>query len=272
MKILATALKELRAGLNKALIFTVMLDALIVFLSAYIVLSIFNIPAILAFSITMAYLIVETTKRASINKIRKVEDYYPKLNERLRTAAEYIKVENPVVNELHQEVLTELRNVEEAEFLDERKSFSKAGIIALLCFLVLLLAPIAIRLEPLEGAIEKAKAVTEMNISFESGRGEPTPGGAGGGKKGGAKLASEEDIFGVPSIAKLGEEELKLVIKPAGDSINIRQIKDVEERVFAESEPEEAFAVSAAAYEEKIPAEQQEIVKNYFTAIAQEKT
>ncbi|MBI2574454.1 hypothetical protein HYV82_01060 [Candidatus Woesearchaeota archaeon] len=268
MKILATALKELRAGLNKALIFTVMLDALIVFLAAYLVLSIFNIPAILAFSITMAYLIVETAKRASISKIRKVEEYYPRLNERLRTSAEYINAENPVVNELHQEVLTELRNVEEAEFLDDRKSFAKAGIITLLCFLVLLLAPVSIKLDPIDAAVEKVKAATEINVSFELGKGEPTPGGAGGGKKGGAKLASEDDIFGAPSIAKLGEEELKLVIKPAGDSINIRQIKDAEESEFADSEPKEAFAVSAAAYEEKIPREQQEIVKNYFTAIA----
>ena len=268
MKQLITAIKELKHAVTKSLLFSVILDALVIFLGIYLILSIFNISVILAFSITAAYMIVETTKRASINKIREVETYYPQLNEKLRTSAEYANTENPVVNELHQDVMMQLKGVEEAEFLDEKKALEKAGAIALLCFLILLLAPMSIKLDFIDTAVEKVKTAAEVNVTFELGKGETSIGGPGG-KKGGAKVESEEDIYGTASIAKLGDEELKLVIKPAGDTINIRQAKDVEQAEFTETQPKEVFAVSSAVYEEKIPKEQQDIVKNYFTAIAQ---
>ncbi len=262
------AIRELKNSVTKTSLFEVMLNSLIVFLTAHLVLSIFGISIIISASITLAYLIFETARKIDMNKIRETEMHYPKMNEKLRTADEYSQADNPVVKELHEEVLSDLKTVEEAEFIDEKKILSKSALIALLCFLILLLSPIAIKINFVEPAIEKVKTAIQTNATLDLGEGEPS-GKGGGGKSGSAILPSEEDIYGMPTVAKLGEEELNLIIKPAGDTINIRQMKDIEQREFSEAYPKEVQAVSSAAYEENVPRDQQEIVKNYFTAIAQ---
>lgn len=270
MEILRNAIKEAKVGVGKSHFFDTILNALIIFLVSFFLLSLFNIPAILAGSIALAYFIVDSAKRIAINKIRIVEAHYPKLNERLRTASEYLKVENPVVYELHQEVLSEMKLVQEAEFVDEGKTFSKAGIVALMCFLILLFAPVSISLDFARPIVEKAKEAASANITFTPGGEEDATAVFGsGGKKQGIKIDSENDIYGKDRIARLGDEEVQLIIKPAGDSVNVRSAKEVEEKEFSESYPKEVFAVSASAYEEKIPTEQQEMVKKYFAAIAQ---
>ncbi len=269
MKSIKSAFNELKISVLKTTLFEGLLNSFIVFLVSYMAFSLFNIAIIIPLSITAAYLIFDLSRRAGMDKIREVENYYPKLNEKLRTSDEYSLTENPVVNELHQEVISDLKYVEEAEFVDERKLISKAGLIALLCLMVLLISPVSISLDIIQPTIEKAKAATDLNVTFDFAN-EQTGGKGAGGKTEGAILPSEEDIYGMPSIAKLGDEEVKLVIKPSGDTINVRQMQDIKPREFSESYPKEVQAVSAAVFEEKIPKEQQEIVKNYFTAIAKE--
>ncbi|MBI3051508.1 hypothetical protein HYY74_03545 [Candidatus Woesearchaeota archaeon] len=268
MKQLAFALGELRFGIGKVMLFELALDTLIVLLLSYLALSLLNMPLVFAASVTFAYFMALLGRQLSVNRIREVELFYPKLNEKLRTAAEYIRVDNPVVNELHNEVLSDLKGVEEAEFVDERDILAKAGVVAVLCFILILLAPVSISLEDFTPVLP-AGAGSELNVTFDLG-GEPGDSsvGLGGGKAGGGKIAYAEDIFGAPAIAKLGEEDVELRIKPAGDSINIREVREVEAREFQESYPKEVFAVSSAAFEERIPREQQEVVKNYFSAIA----
>ncbi len=268
MKPIMQAVSEIKFSISKIRVFEILLNSLIVFLGSYLVTSILLIPIVIPLSITTAYFIFETGRGIAKSKIREVEQHYPTLNEKLRTAVEYSKAENPVVNELHEEVISDLKGVEEAEFIDEKKTVAKSALAALLCFLILLLSPVTIKLDFIEPTLEKAMHATE-NITFEPGRQEATP-GPGGGNKGAAILPSETDIYGTPAIAKLGSQELKLMLKTSGDAINIRQVKDVEQRDFTESYPKEVQAVSSATYDEKIPKEQQEIVKNYFTSIAQE--
>ncbi|MBI4438757.1 hypothetical protein HY640_02395 [Candidatus Woesearchaeota archaeon] len=268
MRQITYAVRELKTALAKIYVFETAINSLIAFLSAYFILSILNLPKVLAVSITLAYIIIETGKKVTTNKILQAEATYPRMREKLRTAAEYAKVENPVVNELHQEVISELTKVEEAEFVDERKLLAKTCLAGLLCFLILLFAPVSISLKFIEPAIEKATNGTEINITFIPGE-DKTPTISIGGKKGGAKVTSDKDILGAPKIAKLGDEELKLMLKPSGDKISLRDVKEVEARDFTEQYPDEVAAVTTATYEERIPKEQQEIVKNYFASIAQ---
>ncbi|MBI3034642.1 hypothetical protein HYY72_05780 [Candidatus Woesearchaeota archaeon] len=267
---LVRALRELKLSVFKVLFFETIMNAVILFLVSFLIFSFFGLPVILALSVTSAYIIVDIARRIALNKIRHVEAYYPRLNEKLRTAAEYARVENPVANELQQEVLNDLKGVEESEFLEESKTLAKAGIIGLLCLLILFLAPVSVSTGVDFSFIGKVKNAT-ANITFEVGKGNPSK-GLGGLMKSdsmeGAGNGSTDDIYGDARIARLGDEELKLIIKPSTDSVNIRQVRDVESRDFLDTYPKEVVAVSSAAYDERIPKEQQEIVKNYFTAIA----
>ncbi|MBI2133176.1 hypothetical protein HYU11_00680 [Candidatus Woesearchaeota archaeon] len=266
MKAIKAAFLEVKFSVLKTSIFEGMVNSIMIFLAAYLAMSLFGIPIIIPLAITAAYLIFDISRRAGMDKVREVEAYYPKLNEKLRTAEEYSMADNPVVNELHLQVIGDLRNVEESEFIDERKLVSKAGIIALLCLMILLISPVSISLDFAEPVLDKARIATEINVSLDFSD-QPSGKGAGGNKDG-AIIPGEFDIYGVSSMAKLGEDELNLVIRPAGDTINVRQTQEIKTREFSENYASEVQAVTASVFEEKIPKEQQEIVKNYFTAIA----
>ena len=70
-------------------------------------------------------------------------------------------------------------------------------------------------------------------------------------------------------MAVLGSEELLLQLKSASQDLNIRKESDVSQKDFTENYPNEVYVSSAASFEENIPKERQELVKNYFKNLAE---
>ena len=83
-----------------------------------------------------------------------------------------------------------------------------------------------------------------------------------------ADLNQSDDIYGEEDLAKLGNVELGIRVRPADYEVDIREVGDVEEKAFDETFPSEVFVESATVYEENIPVEQQELVRTYFEKIA----
>ncbi|MEK6854094.1 MAG: hypothetical protein AABX60_02050, partial [Nanoarchaeota archaeon] len=81
--------------------------------------------------------------------------------------------------------------------------------------------------------------------------------------------SSKKDIYGQPSVAKLGSEELRVILKPAGTELSTSNVKPPEELQFNEQYPEEIVSVAAESMEERIPKEQQELVRRYFRNVVQ---
>jgi hypothetical protein len=80
---------------------------------------------------------------------------------------------------------------------------------------------------------------------------------------------ASEDIYGEQVVAQLGRDKLDLVIKPSSYEVNLRDIGDPERMDFPDVFPNEIFSSSSESYDENIPKEQQELVRNYFEKITQ---
>ncbi|MEK6837275.1 MAG: hypothetical protein AABX69_01370, partial [Nanoarchaeota archaeon] len=162
-------------------------------------------------------------------------------------------------------VLQGLRKVEESSFLSERRIYVKSVAAVALCFVILLLSPVSLgffkanladlfspdnskQLQSGNFKVGKEKQKGELPIAIQS---------------------SKKDIYGQPSVAKLGSEELRVILKPAGTELSTSNVKPPEELQFTEHYPEEVVSVAAESMEERIPKEQQELVRRYFRNVVQ---
>ena len=265
MRIFAEALREIKTSLLKVFLFEETLNAILVFLVVYFISSLFNLGIVLPVIFGVAYLAYAFYRKLRIMPVKAVEANYKELQEKLSTAAEYAAVDNRVVNELKSEVLRNLKKVEESSFLNERKVYLKSVAAIVLCFIILLISPVSIHFfkETFPAIFGEGTVQARLDAPFRVGDEKA---------KGDAPLAiqnSKDDIYGAPAIAKLGSEELRVMFKPAGSELGTRNVKPPEELQFSEQFPDEIVSVAAESMEERIPKEQQELVRRYFKSVVE---
>lgn len=260
------AVNEVKRSLIMLFLFETIINTILVFLLMLLLLSLFRIPLIYPAAISGVYFIYTLRKKLLKNKIQMVESRYKNVNEKLRTAAEYKDSRSRVVRELQSEVILDLRNVEQSSFINEKKIYVKSIGILLLSFLVIFLSPVNFNLfgvdlnffdDKIENPIKEIfDADFTRNIEI-SGTPEDVI----------LKKASD-DIYGVAAVAQLGNDEIKIKIKPASTELNIRELQEADLPDFSESYPKEVAAVTAENYQESIPKEDLEMVKSYFNNLA----
>ncbi|MBI2175813.1 hypothetical protein HYU40_00500 [Candidatus Woesearchaeota archaeon] len=261
------ALKETKTSLLKIMLFEEALNAILIFLAAYLISSLFRAGLWLPLILSGGYFAFATYKERRIRADKAVESKYRDLKEKLSTAAEYANVDNRVVNELKYDVLKNLRKVEESSFLSERRVYTKSIVAVALCFIILLLSPVSIsffkhtfpNIFPDLGGKDSTISGSNFRLLNENNRNDVPIG----------PVKSKEDIYGAPTFAKLGSEELKVILKPAGMELGTRNVKPPEELQFTEQYPEEVVSVAAESMEERIPKEQQELVRRYFRNVVE---
>lgn len=263
MKSFKKVINEINSTLNSILLFGVFLNTIIFFLASYIIIILTGFKPRYALYPALGYFIVMACLKFKENKIRKVEVKYKALDEKLRTAADNINLENPVVEDLQKELFHDIRNVEVAYFLDTRKISSRIIAAVVLCFMVLYLTSIDIQPIEIQSLVQGISSIGTGSAKNQ------TPNVFSGGPGGAGNTPSEGEIFGVPSWISLGKREEEINIGASGYEVSVRDIKEAQKQSFDEQFPDEVFVQGASAYEEKIPREQQEIVKNYFEKLTQ---
>ncbi len=262
------ALKETKTALLKITLFEEALNAILVFLAAYLIASLFKIGLWLPLALGIGYFAFAAYRESRLRADKAVESKYKDLREKLSTAAEYANVDNRVVNELKYDVLKNLRKVEESSFLSERRVYTKSIAAVVLCFIILLLSPVSISFfkhtfpdifPGLGQGRNSGISGTNFRLLNENNKNNAPIG----------PEKSKEDIYGAPTFAKLGAEELKVILRPAGMELSTRNVKPPEELQFTEQYPEEVVSVAAESMEERIPKEQQELVRRYFRNIVE---
>ena len=264
MGIFAEALKEIKTSLLKVFLFDETLNAILVFLVAYLISSFLKLGLILPIIISLGYFGYAVYKDLHIRHVKTVETKYKDLQEKLSTAAEYASVENRVVNELKADVLRNLKKVEESSFLNERKVYLKSVAAIALCFLILLTSPISIHFfkQSFPGLFGGTGDSAMLKNPFKVGSQDA---------KGQAPLAvpNSKSIYGTPTVAKLGSGQMQVILKPAGTELGTSNVKPPEELQFSEQFPDEVVSVAAESMDERIPREQQEIVRRYFKSVVE---
>jgi len=263
MKAFKSVIKEMNFNLNTLVIFDALIDAVLVLLVFYLLLMLFSLNEWVALFPSIMFLIVFLYLRTTQNKARIVEKKYASLNEKLRTAVDNIKLENPIIEELQSEVMDDMKQVRVSSFINQKRTSYKILMIVALCFAIIILAAFNIHFNPFD-LIKKPQWAFIMGgegAGNESQLGNIIVAGLGSGN---------EDIYGGKSVAKLGDEELSIEIKQLGYEVgDVRDVSESEQREFEETFPEEVFAESSATYQENIPKEELELVKNYFKKVAQ---
>jgi|SRR3989338_7418705 len=255
MKPFSSVVREINRTLNELIFFENIVNTTLVFLFFYLILSIFDLSIIYALIPSLLYLIVYSYKRFSSSKPLIVESKYHPLREKLRTAADNAEMDNPIAEELKYEVTSEMKNVGLSMFINPRILSYKIFAVLTISFLIIFSATLNIKL--LDFAKQKVPDIFD------------TRGLKGVGNFVATKLSTEQDIYGKEDVAKLGDKELNIRIRPVDFKINVKEEGEAKKQKFDTVFPQDMTVRETTAYEENIPQEQQELVKNYFKKLAE---
>ena len=252
-------IKEINLLFTNVVVFNIILTAIIILLGGYIILMVLNLSTWFSVVLPLAYISFNVFKYRQNNKYLKVENKFPELNERIRTAVDNIYTENEVVDELRNEVASKVRNVDYGSFFKEKRTSWSIFIIIFLCFGIIFLANYDVNY----------KLDFERIFGFVEGQ--------GGNQTGlmsdiiSATLhGGEDDIYGDEFLAELGDDELTIQINQVGYEINMDDVKEPEYKDFESSLfPEDVGLEEAEVYDKNILKEHQELVKNYFKKMSE---
>ncbi len=267
MKYFIRVINEIKSVLNALALFQTLLDTLLIFMLGFSVLTFMDINVLFALVPALFYLILALHYRLSRNKLLQVEQKYPVLKEKLRTAADNLYEENPVINELHEEIVNELKNVEASSFIN-LFSFSYKILVALMLGVAIVVAAqnqVALDYKkiifenPLVNYIKKTqevnKAVNSESVKLEG-------------------YGDESQIFGEETpLFKKDDQKLNVMIDASGFEINLKDQRQQEDELS--TFPSELCyrtqqgCETAESFNENIPKENTELIKKYFKNLAQ---
>jgi len=266
MKYFIRVIKEIRNVLSALMVFEILLNTLLIFMLSLAILTFLNVNVLYALTPSVLYLIIGIAYRLKTNKLLLVEQKYPILKEKLRTASDNLGVENPVINELHEDIVAELKNVEASSFIN-MFSYSHKILMALaLAVSIVIAAQNQVSLDyqklifnnPLVNYIKANQEVNKAVVSNKV-----------------VDFGSENVILGEEiSIVKNREEKLDVLIDASGYEINL---KNEEEREDIETFPSELCyqtqqgCEAVESFNENIPKENTDLIKRYFKNLAQSK-
>ena len=256
MKNFINVIKEIDRTLNMVFVFSSILNAAIFFLSVYLLLSIVNLYPILALIPAAVYFALRLYSRLKMDKRKIVESKYEPLKEKLRTAADNIKEDNPVINELEEEVVHDLKNVGLSSFIQTKEVSYMLFATISLSFTIVLVTTMNLYIIDLNEFLsttipEYLKGIPKL---------------ADGSLLG--EINESNDIYGDSQLAVLGNEQIDIRISPVNYEVSVRGEGDVEQKQFDEIFPSDVDVEQASSFEENIAEEQQELVKKYFDKLA----
>ena len=255
MKNFIKAVKEINRTLNFITVFDILLNSAIFFLVVYFLLSLVNLFPMFAIVPVAVYFVLRLVVKSRRDKRKMVESKYEPLKEKLRTAVDNIREENPVVNELEDDVMHDLKHVGLSSFIQTKQVMLKIFSVIILSFAIVFATEMGFYIVDLN---EFLSNVPDF-LDGISRRADNVMLG---------EINESQGIYGKSKLAVLGNEEIDIRIKPTNYEVNVREEGDVEQKQFDEIFPREVAVEQASAFEEKIPEEQQELVKSYFNKLA----
>ncbi|MBN1156456.1 hypothetical protein JXA85_02485 [Candidatus Woesearchaeota archaeon] len=267
-------IREINKTIFNFYIFNNILSALVVFLFTYLVLSLFTFHPVYAIIPAFIYFAVSTYVRMKESKVREVEEKFPHLDEKLRTAAQYSKVSNPVIDDLKREVLSQAGSIDSESFFHARRTALKVLVSVVLCFMIIFTSLLDYHFFDtkyyLQNQINKIPDFLKEKIkSLE--KNDKDKGmfpGMFPEDEDGAGTLSNRDIYGDKKLAALGDEMVNMEMQSLNFRLSSTLEQDLQREQFEDSFPNEIYAEGAAAFKETISLKDQEVVRRYFNSLA----
>ena len=258
MKQIEEALKELKLTWNIIQISEKVIEGLLVFSIALALIIFLGFPWTYSIVALLAYAGYRVYEYYKGNLFKSIEEKAPHLKEKLRTSAEYTKDENEITEALHKEVLNDIKKVKSSFLVDYKTMSYKLFSLVFFSFLVIGVSTSTVNLggfEGITGNLNKIKFISgEEKMELPD-----------------IAIASQEgnlDIYGDSSVAELGLKKGEFEVNSFDSEIDVSKVGGVEKKNFApKSIPKEIYTTYDVSYNERIPKENQKIVKNYFEKI-----
>jgi len=200
--------------------------------------------------------------------IQLIEDKYPSLRERLRTAYDNRSLSNIIVDRLMSAVLSDTSAVRASSFLNKKRlAFGITALIvtsSLFAFITTSGYRTDITPQDVLQIVENLPLIQEEEEEKPQDLfpvGEDSESDEGGG----------ENLFGEPAIIVVEGKEIDLTLPPgAGVGFSIREEAERREYEFERSSAYDISVISSQAYYENLPEGYQDIIKTYFEEMAKE--
>lgn len=257
MKHFKKLVREINTTLTELTLFDIIINTIIIFLFVYLILSLFNLYPIFSILPAVIFIIFSSIKRLRRSKVKKVESKHDKLKEKLRTAVDNINEDNPVVQELQEEVIEEVKKVGISSFIRPRRISFKIFSCVLLAFIIVFVSTFNLEFLDMDNLIQQLPSYIESNPLMIGGERTTLL----------DDVNLSDDLYGEKDIATLGNEQLNIKIRPSNFQVNVKEGGDAEKKQFDEIFPQEVFIESSETFDEEIPLEEQELVKTYFNKL-----
>ncbi len=263
------ALWDVKKSINKVLLVDTFLESALIFLVAYLLISVAGFLqkdlVLIVLGIASVYFVIKSFLNSLADKVDVVGEQYPQLHEELLTAREQKEAKNQVIADLHTEALRHMAIIEEAAFFTPRSTVLKTSAVLVLCLAILLSAPFNLREVPQVKHAVEAIAKTKVSLNFNS----PNE-IAGGGPSGSGVIESKGELFGEKRSVEEGIVAKKFSVASSNFEVNLNDEEQSSDNfVFDSVFPSEIGTPDPQIYAESIPKEQQELVKNYFRISAE---
>ena len=224
--------------------------------------------AVAAIILSLIITIILHIRDKKSNAIDLVENKYPILFERLRTAYDNRKNSNIIVDNLLNNVMSDTRSVRSSSFMNKKRlAFGIIALLAtssLLTYVTITDYRTEVTPEDLIQIIEElplpsSQEEEETEVLLPEGEGD-TEGDEGG----------TENLFGEPAIIVIEGEEIDLTLPPgAGLGFTIKDEGEIRTEEFERSSAYDISIISSQAYYESLPEGYDNIIKAYFEEMAQ---
>jgi hypothetical protein len=255
MKQFQSVVKDVNKTLNELILFDLIVNTTLVFLGFFFIFAILDFNGLYSLIPSSIYFGYVGYKKLAFSKALMVEDKYAPLREKLRTAEDNMEGSGPVIEELQYEVCAEMKNVGSSMFVNPKRLSYKVFFAMALSFLIIFATTLDIKILDL--------AKQNVPDIFDS----KSPKGVGDFTA--TELNTSEDIYGEKDVAELGDDQLNIRIKPVDFKVNVREEGDISHQEFETVFPSDLAVKESQTYDENIPIEQQELVKNYFKKLTE---
>jgi len=260
-KPIAHALHELKKTVLEVTFSICWLDCLIMFMLSLLVLKLVSVGWYWCFVPSFVYSVFHIRNRLKkASDFSYVEEKVPELKEKISTVADNLTRNNPVIEELNDDVLKGMHLIRTSYFFSFGRMTRELLTLAVLAFLVTGVSAYDVQFVDFSKVIDDVSGLGVFKGNYDIN---------------GELLEYDEnmsdDIYGNKSVAVLGNEELKVQINPVLSDVDISKIEEPRERNFRSRAPDEISAETDSSYEDSIPKDYQTIVKNYFKEITKSK-
>ncbi|MBT3720818.1 hypothetical protein HN789_01420 [archaeon] len=188
------------------------------------------------------------------NKILLLEDKYPDLKERLRTSFDYQKRSNPVIDSLHYDIFKRMKRVDVNAYLNPKKLTIKIFVICIALTTVLSLAAYGVDIYEVKLQVQKSEVYRRAGAIVDN------------------IFEKRDEIFDRPwlkdpRLIGLGSKENNVTIDTYNTELDISEIGQPEKNDYGGHYPEEIKGAAQEVYEEGIPTEHKDVIKEYFKKI-----